>query len=73
MTLKIDSDKKVITIIGKTSILEVLKFLEGKELSDWSIESEVVTLTKDTFLVQPEPYVRYVYPETITPPFIVTY
>jgi len=78
MLLKIDTDKKVIIIIGSTPILEVLKFLEGKDLSDWSIESEVkihIVEKQTPSIIPPTINIPYIYiPETdpYCPPYIVT-
>lgn len=76
MQLKIDTIRKVITIIGETPILDVLKFLEGKDLSEWKIESEnktewvPYTPSPNPYILKREPYPYWLYDPNGQPVYV---
>ncbi len=78
MTLKIDTDHKVISIVGKVHIEDLLIYLQNNNMMDWSIESEerIHIVEKQTpSIIPPTSNIPFVYiPETdpYRPPYIVT-
>lgn len=59
MKLEIDTINKTIVIESETPILEVLDFLNGKDLKEWKIKSKerVQIVEKET--LTPWPYTPY--------------